>query len=124
MGIALFFTLITFVPQYRIEGPETFYRFQTAAITGQGICLAVDLLFFIRDRRNGWPFLIAGACFIANEAIRSLLASFGLIDPLTEIVGSMRQPLTFVATFMLMLSLLSATALPTRRPPQNDLAAR
>src|SRR5688572_2254229 len=91
MGIALFFVMISFVPQFRIEGPETFYRFQMAAITGQVICVAVGFLFFIRDRRNGWPFLVAGLCFFLNEAIRSLLMSFGLVDPLTEIVGSMRD---------------------------------
>lgn len=116
LGIALFFTLIGFVPQFRIEGPETFYRFQTAAITGQIICLAVGLLFFARDRRNGWPFLLAAVFFLANEAIRSLLESFGLIDPLTEVVGSMNQPLTFVASFVLMLALLVPTVLPAGRP--------
>ncbi len=41
MGIALFFTFISFVPQYRIEGPETFHRFAEAAIAGQGVCLLV-----------------------------------------------------------------------------------
>jgi hypothetical protein len=115
MGIGLFFALISFVPQFRIEGPETFYRFQTAGITGQVICVAVGLLFFIRDRRNGWPFLAAGLCFFLNEAIRSLLASNGLIDPLTELVGSMTQPLTFIASFALLLALLAATALPPAR---------
>ena len=33
MGIALFFTLISYVPGYRIEGPETFNRFAKAAQT-------------------------------------------------------------------------------------------
>lgn len=119
MGIALFFVMISFVPQFRIEGPETFYRFQTAAITGQVISLAVGFLFFIRDRRNGWPFLVAALCFFLNEAIRSLLTSFDLIDPLTEIVGSMSQPLTFIATFALLFSLLAATALPAVRQPRT-----
>jgi hypothetical protein len=118
MGIALFFALISFVPQFRIEGPETFYRFQMAAITGQVICFAVGFLFFIRDRRNGWPFLVAALCFPLNDAIRSLLASFGLIDPLTEFIGSMSQPLTFIATFAVLFSLLARTALPTVRQPQ------
>lgn len=121
MGIALFFAMISFVPLFKIEGPETFYRFQTAGITGQAICLAVGLLFFIRDRRNGWPFLVAAACFPLNDAIRAMLTDAGLIDPLTEFVGSMSQPLTFVATFALMFSLLSATALPTIRQPRPAL---
>ncbi len=118
MGIALFFALISFAPPFKIEGPETFYRFQTAAITGQVICLAVGLLFFLRDFRNGWPFLLAASFFLLNELIRSLLTSFSLIDPLTEFVGSMSQPLTFVATFAFMLALLAATALPAARQPR------
>ena len=115
MGIALFFALISFAPPFRIEGPETFYRFQTAGLTGQAICLAVGLLFFLRDRRNGWPFLFAAACFPLNDAIRWLLAKFGLIDPLTEMVGAMSQPFTFMAAFALMFGLLAATALPAVR---------
>lgn len=118
MGIALFFALISFAPPFKIEGPETFYRFQTAAMTGQVICLAVGFLFFIRDRRNGWPFLAAGFCFFLNEGIRALLTRFDLIDPLTEIVGSMNQPLTFVASFALLFSLLAAMTLPTARQPR------
>jgi hypothetical protein len=118
MGIALFFALISFAPPFKIEGPETFYRFQTAGIAGQVICLAVGLLFFIRDWRNGWPFLAAALCFPLNDAIRLLLARFGLVDPLTEIVGSMSQPLTFAAAFALLFSLLAATALPAARQPR------
>src|SRR5687768_5878228 len=118
MGIALFFALMSFVPQFRIEGPETFYRFQMAATTGQAICVAVGSLFFILDRRNGWPFLVAGLCFFLNDAIRTLLTGLGLVDPLTEIVGSMSQPLTFIASFALLFSLLAATALPAVRQPR------
>lgn len=115
MGIALFFALISFVPQFKIEGPETFYRFQLASTTGQLVCLAVGFLFFVKDFRNGWPFLVAALCFVLNEVIRSLLARFGLIDPLTEFIGSMSQPLTFIGSFAFMFSLLAATALPAAR---------
>jgi hypothetical protein len=76
MGIALFFALISFVPQYRIEGPETFYRFQMAGITGQIFCGVVGLFFFLRDRKNGWPFLAAALCFPFNDALRMLLDKF------------------------------------------------
>jgi hypothetical protein len=115
LGIALFFALISFVPPFRIEGPETFYRFQTAAMTGQVICLAVGLMFFLRDRKNGWPFLLAGFCFLLNEGIRSVLTSLSLLDPLTRMVGSLSQPLTFAGTFALLFALLAATALPDAR---------
>ena len=112
MGIALFFALIAFAPQFRIEGPETFYRFQSAAITGQTITLAAGLLFFVRDVRNGWPFLLAPLSFGLNEGIRVVLTERGLIDPLTQAVGNMSQVLTFVGTFALLLALLAAMALP------------
>lgn len=112
MGIALFFALVSFAPPFKIEGPETFYRFQTAALAGQAICLFVGLFFFARDFRNGWPFLLAPLSFAVNEAVRSLLARFDLIDSLTEYVGSMSQPLTFIGTFALLMLLLAATALP------------
>lgn len=115
MGIALFFALISFAPPFRIEGPETFYRFQTAAITGQAMTLAVGLLFFLRDMRNGWPFLLAPLSFGVNEGIRIMLTGRDLIDPLTESVGGMSQMLTFVGTFALLLAFLCATAMPSAR---------
>jgi hypothetical protein len=109
MGIALFFTLISFVPQFKIEGPETFYRFGTAASAGQATCLVVGFLLFVKDFRHGWPFLLAGSFFLMNELIRSLLAKNELIGPLTEFVGSMSQPFTFVGSFAVLLTLLAAT---------------
>lgn len=111
MGIALFFTLISFVPQFRIEGPETFYRFKTAAITGQSICLIVGLLFLLRDFRNGWPFLLAGLFFVANELIRSFLEKRSLMEPLTDFVGSMSQPFTFMGSFAILAVSLAATGI-------------
>jgi hypothetical protein len=121
LGIALFFALLSFVPQFKIEGPETFYRFRTASMTGQAICFFVGLFFFARDFRSGWPFLLAALSFLLNEGIRTFLIRFDLIDPLMELVGSMSKPLTFTVSFALMLSLLAATALPSakrRRVPE------
>jgi hypothetical protein len=115
MGIALFFALIAFARPFRIEGPETFYRFQTAAMTGQAITLGVGVLFFARDVRNGWPFLLAPLSFGLNEGLRVFLTSRGLIDPLTQAVGGMSQLLTFVGTFALLLAVLAATMLPAAR---------
>ncbi len=111
MGIALFFTLISFVPQYKIEGPETFYRFETAGIAGQATCLVVGLLFFVKDFRNGWPFFLAGSFFVLNELIRSVLTRNELMEPLTEVVGSMNQTLTFAGSFAVLLALLAATGM-------------
>jgi hypothetical protein len=115
MGIALFFTLISFVPMFEIRGPETFYRFGTASMAGQIVCFIVGLLLYLRDRRNGWPFLIAGTCHALNEAISQSLTALGGIDALTRFVGSLSQPMTFAATFALLFVVLTATALPTAR---------
>lgn len=115
MGIALFFTLISFVPGFKIEGPETFYRFGIAAFTGQIVCGVVGLLFFLRDFRNGWPFLVAGGSFFLNQQIGALLRSNNLIDPLTEVVGSMSQPFTFIGSFVLILALLAGTGIARNR---------
>lgn len=122
MGIALFFALVSFAPPFRIEGPETFYRFQTAAMTSQVITLAMGLLFFVRDVRNGWPFMLAALSFAINGAIRRLLTERDLIEPLTALVGGMSQALTFVATFALLFSLLAAAALPRRSSTAAKMA--
>lgn len=115
MGVALFFVLVSFVPQFKIEGPETFYKFQAAAMSGQAICLVVGTFFFVRDFRTGWPFLLAAFFFVLNEVIRFLLTRFDLIDSLTEFIGSMSKLLTFVWSFAILLSLLAATILPIPR---------
>lgn len=122
MGIALFFTLISFVPQFKIEGPETFHRFGEAAMTGQAICLVVAFVFVVKDFRNGWPVLLAAVFFLLNEAIRSSLDKNKLIEPLTEFVGSMNQPLTFIGSFAVMLALLAATGIRSARSSGRSLA--
>ncbi|MBY4594981.1 hypothetical protein K3217_05435 [bacterium BD-1] len=116
LGISLFFALTSLVPMFRIEGPETFHRFQTAAITGQSACLAVGVIFLFKDRRNAWPMLLAAVLFPFNDGLRWLLQRFDLIGPLTHAVGSSSQALVFTASFMLLLGLLSATGILSRGP--------
>lgn len=111
MGIALFFTLIGFAPAFRIEGPDTFHRFASAAMTGQAVCLAVGLAFMVRDHRNGWPFLLAALFFPLNELIRVALARFDLIEPLTRFVGSLSEARVFAGGFAALLALLLATGI-------------
>lgn len=115
MGIALFFTLISFVPQFKIEGPETFYRFDTAGATGRYVCLFTGLLFFLKDRRNGWPFLLAGSFHSLNELIKKLLSEYNQIQPLTETVGSLNQLMTFLGSFSVLLILLTLTGIANKR---------
>lgn len=115
MGIALFFTLIGFVPQFKIEGPETFYRFATAAATARYICLFIGLLFFLKDRRNGWAILLVGSFFTLNDFINTFLIKHNLIQPLTEFVGSFNELITFLGSFLVLLILLIFTGIPNKR---------
>lgn len=62
MGIALFFVVINIVPELKIEGFATSRRFEMADITAELTSLAIALLFFFRDSKNGWSFLVAGLC--------------------------------------------------------------
>ncbi|HMK05187.1 MAG TPA: hypothetical protein VK489_13375 [Ferruginibacter sp.] len=119
MGIALFFTLISFVPQFKIEGPETFYRFETAGVAARYICLFIGLLFFLKDRRNGWPILLTSSFFTLNNFINTLLTKQKLIQPLTEFVGSLNQFITFFGGFIVLLILLTLTGIANKRQVAN-----
>lgn len=114
LGPALFFALLAFAPPFRIEGPETFYRFGTAAMTGQGIILVIAVLFFLRDRRNNWPYLVAAASFMVGEALKALLQREGLIDPLTRFTGSLSEVWAFGLSFFALLAVLAGAVLPQR----------
>lgn len=114
LGIAIFFSLIGFVPGFRIEGPETFHRFGKALATTQYVSLAIGALLFLMDRRSGWPYLLVGASFLFNELLKSALAQQDLIQPLTEVVGSISQSLVFSVTLVSVFILLMATGLRLR----------
>lgn len=124
-GIATFFTLISFVPPFVITGPETFYRFRTAGTAGKIVTLAVGLVFFVRDRRHGWPYLLAAGSFVANDLIMGLLLANDLVKPLTALVGSVREGYAFAGTALVMLGLLLATGvrLPRRGAGAGDALA-
>ena len=123
LGIALFFTLIGIVPGFKVEGPETFDRFGKAMVTVQALCVAIGLLFFVRDRRNGWPFLLVGLLFPINDGIKALLEQQGLIPPLTEFVASISQPVAFAGAFACVLVSLAATGIAKPRPGPVALRA-
>lgn len=116
LGIAMFFSLIGFVPGFKIEGPETFHRFAKALTAIQYACLAIGLLFFVKDPRRGWPYLLVGSFFLVNEYVKSFLAQRGLIQPLTEGVASVNQPLAFFGSFFFLLLLLATTGILKARP--------
>ena len=114
LGPALFFALIAFAPPFRIEGPETFHRFQTAGMTGLTIGLVITGLMFLRDRRNHWPYLLAAAPVPLGECIKALLSRADMVDAVTRAVAAPGRPLAFLAGFAIVAGLLAVTALPAR----------
>lgn len=111
-GVALFFMLLAFVPQFKIEGPETFYRFAYAAITGLVIRLIIGILFFLKDRRNNWPLLVTGIMPISSLLVGAILESYELINPATAFVGSFNEIIIFGGSFVIILVLLLLTGIP------------
>lgn len=107
LGPALFFALLAFAPPFRIEGPETFYRFGLAAMTGQAVILLIALGFFFRDRRNNWPYLLAAASFLVAEGLKQWLTGAELIDPLTRFTGELSRGWAFAIGFLLLLAILA-----------------
>ena len=121
----IFFALLAFAPPFRIEGPETFYRFQTAAMTGQAIIAAVVLAMFLRDRRSGWPYLLAGGSYLVAEAANAWLTHLELIDPLTRLVATPGKAAAFLVALALVAALLAALVWPRgsgRHPPSRPVA--
>lgn len=106
-GIALFFALISFAPMFRIEGPETFYRFGTAAMTGQAICLVAGIAMFATAPKTRWPYLLAAGFFVLNSVIDQALVTSGLDSAATSAVGSLDPVLTFATVFVLMFAVLA-----------------
>jgi hypothetical protein len=118
LGPALFFALIAFAPPFRIEGPETFYRFGTAATTGQVIILVAALLLFLRDWRNNWAYLFAASSFFLAVAIKAWLTRSDLVDPLTRIIAGPSEYVAFAVTFAIVAALLAVAVLPSKRKLQ------
>lgn len=115
LGIALFFTLINAVPHFKIEGPETFYRFETAAATARYVCLFIGFLFFLKDRVNGWPVFLVSLFFPFNELLNTLLIKYNLTQQSTEYVGSLNLFITFLVSFAVLLILLAFTGVTYKR---------
>ena len=105
-GIALFFTLISFIPDYKIEGPETFYRFETAGITATYISVAFGLLLFIIQRKSGWPWLLVCILFFVNGYIGELIERADKMIPLTAFIGSINEYVAFLSAFLVVLVVL------------------
>lgn len=89
--IAIFFTLISYVPGYRIEGPETFDRFANAGQTSALIGSVIGLLFFLRKVRTGWPWLMVSGFFLLNGYLQVVVDQTGRTQQWTVWVGSIGE---------------------------------
>ena len=93
--IAMFFTFISYVPGYRIEGPETFDRFAKSGQTSALIGSVVGLLFFLRNVRTGWPWILVSAFFLLNGYLQMVVDQSGRTQLLTVLVGSIGEVAAF-----------------------------
>jgi hypothetical protein len=96
LGIALFFAFISYVPKFRIEGPDTFHRFAEAGQVIFLIILAIGLLFFLKQWRTGWPWLLASLLFTLNGWLPGFLERTGRAKPYTDLVASIGRVPAFV----------------------------
>lgn len=115
--IALYFTFISYVPGYRIEGPERFDRFATSGQTSSLIGSAIGLLFFLRAVRTRWPWLLVSVFFMVNGYLQVLVDQTGRTKAMTNIVGSIGElPAFFLAlTGFAGLLWITLKVLPNRR---------
>lgn len=107
LSVGLFFFLLSFIPQFKIEGPETFYRFTTAAVTSRWICAIIGVFFFLRNKKNGWPWLLVGSFPFINELINKAIEAFGKFQVITEFVGNINMTFIFVGSLVVYTGLLA-----------------
>lgn len=106
MAIALFFSLLTFIPYFEITGPDSFENFGKASMTALVIISVIGLIMFFRDIKNGWPWLITLFFLYLNSVLTIWLDGSGGLQQLTDFVGVFSQPYTFVIAFFVFLILL------------------
>lgn len=104
--IALFFTFISYVPGYRIEGPETFDRFAQSGQTSAIIGSVIGLLFFLRNVRTGWPWILVSIFFLLNGYLQMVVDRSGRTQPLTVLVGSIGELPAFALGLTVFVGLL------------------
>lgn len=124
LGPAIFFTLITFVPAYRIEGPETFYRFQTAGEMSLNVNLAIAFLMFAKDWRNGWPYLFTVASGPLAVGLQAYLASIDRLPDLTTTVAAPNKVAILAIVLILVGVLLAWITLPVRDGRQTVVTTK
>jgi hypothetical protein len=94
------------MPGYKIEGPETFYRFETASIAATYISVAFGLVLFLIQWKSGWPWLMVCLLFFMNGYINQLIEKADKMVSLTAFIGSINEYYAFFGTLLIVLSLL------------------
>lgn len=95
MGIALFFALISYVPGYRSEGPGSLPQFASAAQTSAIVGSVIGLLFYLRNRRTGWAWLMTSVFFFLNGFLQMYVDRSEQTVALTQLVATPGRPLGF-----------------------------
>ncbi len=121
--IAIFFTLISYIPGFRIEGPETFGRFATSAQTSALVGSVIGLLFFLRNLRTGWPWLLTGAFFQLNGYLQMSLAQSGRTQQLTMHVASIGEATGFGTALVVSAAILWVAVGRSRPHPPRHASA-
>ena len=123
--IALFFTLISYVPGYRVDGPETVGRFAASAQVSAMIGSAVGILFFLRQGRKGWPWLLTSVFFILDGYLQVAVERAGHTKALTMAVGSLGEGAVLGAAALVSTGLVwvAWTSMPTR-PGRREAEVR
>jgi hypothetical protein len=106
LGIALFFTFISYVPGFKVEGPDTFSNFGKAGQTISIVILLLGLLFFLKSWRTGWPWIVAAAFFTLNGFLQLFLDSTDRTTSLTQFVASIGRAPAFGASLLIFGGLL------------------
>ena len=119
--IALFFTFISYVPGYRIEGPDTFDRFAKSGQTSALIGSVMGLLFFLRNVRTGWPWILVSMFFLLNGYVQMVVDQSGHTQALTVLVGSIGELPAFALGLMVFVGLLwlAWKVVPTQRSEKS-----
>lgn len=117
MGIAMFFALISYMPGYRSEGPGSLPHFASAAQTSAIVGSVIGFLFYLRNRRTGWAWLLTSVFFFLNGFLQMYVDRSEQTVALTQIVASPGRPLGFVLGLTVFAALLGVAWRATPRLP-------
>lgn len=73
-----------FLPGMTVRGPDTLYRFEYCLVTSMAVTTALALVLYLRNRRDGWPWLLAAAI---TGATYGLYLTLGRTDAWAAIVS-------------------------------------